>query len=813
MTTSTIGREAVLSALQKRAPRAVHLMEVVSALQLPKSSRDDVRDILEQLKGLGMAREMPGNRFRLSKRPPKGGPAPEEARRPPSGDELTGWLSRHPRGFAFVAAEDGGPDVFVPAPFVGQAMHGDRVRVHARPSSKGREGEVLEIVRRGVSRVAGLLRKRDDRQWLEPGDPRLPEAVDVVGSIPLGVKEGDEVVALIETYPRFAGDRLEARVLGTLGVRGSAAVEIEKIKIREGIEEAFSEEVLAEAQAFGTRLREEDLAGREDLRPLEFVTIDPPDARDHDDAVWAERLPGGAFRVIVAIADVSHYVRPGTAIDEAALDRATSIYLPDRVIPMLPHELSSNLASLVPDEDRLTLAVEAEVGPKGAIRKHRFIEGVMRSRARLSYQGVARALHFTEQAEPQHEAEERLELLRTLWDVSDILRKRRRKRGSLDFDLPEPEIVLDDDGEPIDILRSRTDPGVRKAYGMIEDLALLANEVVATDLFKRGIPAIYRIHGQPNETKIQLFAELASSLGYVLDEDAGEKPGKLADLLKSVEGTAHAQALNFLLLRAMQQASYNTTNVGHFALAARNYLHFTSPIRRYPDLAVHRVVRGLLRSRRVDRDALKERLAMQAAVSSRLERRAMQVDREANNLYSAILMKERIGESFDATITGLAEHGVYVMFDEPYVDARVPIDTLGEDWYELDTLGLRLVGRRSGHAFALGDRVTVRLDRVSIPERELTAAMEEKLPDDRELLSAGEPRRRRRREPQRGDGIKKKRTRAEDSDRSSKKRKRSTDSARPSRAKTKRTAAGRAKSSGAKKAARPAKTQRTKRRK
>lgn len=738
MTSSTIGREAVLKALQERAPRAMHLMEVVTALHLPKSSRDDVRDVLEQLKGLGMAREMPGNRFRLDKRPPRSAPAPRPASEPPPGDELTGWISRHPRGFAFVAAEDGGPDVFVPGAFVGHAMHGDRVRVRARPSAKGREGEVVEVVRRGVSRVAGVLRERVGRHWLEPGDPRLPEEVDVVGTIPLGVKPGEEVVALIESYPRFSGDRMEARVLGSLGVRGSAAVEIEKIKIREGIEEAFEEDVLAEAQSFGTRVRPEEIEAREDLRHLDFVTIDPPDARDHDDAVWAERLPGGSFRVIVAIADVSYYVRDGSAIDRAALDRATSIYLPDRVIPMLPHELSSNLASLVPNEDRLTLAVEAEVGPRGAIRKHRFIEGVIRSRARLSYQGVARALHFTEQAEPQHEAEKRLELLSTLWDVSVVLRARRRQRGSLDFDLPEPEIVLDDEGEPIDIRRSRTDPGVRKAYGMIEDLMLLANEAVATDLSRRGVPAIYRVHGAPDETKIAIFAELASSLGYVLDEDAGEKPRKLADFLRRVEGTAHAQALSFLLLRAMQQASYDTTNIGHFALAARNYLHFTSPIRRYPDLAVHRIVRDLVHGRRIERGELLKKLALQAAAASRLERRAMQVDREANDLYRAILMKDRVGECFDATITGVAEHGVYVAFDEPYVDARVPIDTLGDDWYELDSLGLRLVGRRSGHAFALGDRVTVRLDRVSIPERELTAAIEGTLPDDRELLAPSE---------------------------------------------------------------------------
>jgi ribonuclease R len=734
----------------------MHLMEVVLALDLPKSSRDEVRGVLEDLKELGLAREMPGNRFRLEDRKKKTGHGPEvpEASK---GDVIQGWLTKNARGFGFVAVEDGGPDVFVPAPAIGHAMHGDRVSVRARPSSKGREGEIVSVVRHGVSRIAGVLRIAGrDRAWIEPGDPRLPERADVVGTIPLGIEPGQEVVALIERFPQGENDRMEVRVLSSLGVRGSAAVEIEKIKIREGIVEEFENDVLAEAQAFGARVREEEIAIREDLRDLDLCTIDPPDARDHDDAVWAERLPGGSFRVVVAIADVSYYVREGSALDRSALERATSIYLPDRVIPMLPHELSSNLASLVPDEDRLTLAVEVEVGPKGAIRKHRFIEGVMRSRARMSYGAVARALHFTEQGEPQHEAESRRELLRTLWDVSEILRAARKRRGGLDFDLPEAQIVLGDDGEPTDVKRSRTDPGVRKAYGMIEDLMLLANEVVAADLMRRSVPAIYRVHGRPDEDRIELFAKLAKSLGYELDEDAAHTPGKLAEFLRKVEGSAHAQALNFLLLRAMQQASYDTENVGHFALAAENYLHFTSPIRRYPDLAVHRVVRALIKDRAIDVRELDERLTSQAAASSRLERRAMGVDREATDLYRAILMKDRVGEHFDATITGVAEHGIYVSFEEPFVDGRCPIDTLGDDWYELDELGLRLVGRRTGQSFSLGDRVTVRIENVSIAERQISCVLESRLPEDRDLVGGASPRRRRKPEGPPGRGGKKK---------------------------------------------------------
>ncbi|MEC7519875.1 MAG: ribonuclease R [Myxococcota bacterium] len=749
MTETQIGRNSVLKALRERAPKAMHLMEVVASLKVPKSRRDEVRDVLDELRGLGMVKEMPGNRFRMGEKPKKAAPPPPEAKksgtREKDGPGLSGWLTIHPRGFGFVAVEDGGPDVFVPGSKLKHAMHGDRVRISAQPSAKGRDGEVLEVVRHGVKRVTGVLRTKRKDAWLDTSDPRLPERVEVVGTIPLGIEDGEEVVALIQSWPKYEGDQMEARVLSALGPRGSAAVEIEKIKIREGIEEEFDEDVLAEAQSWGSEVSQEEIENREDLRDYELCTIDPPTARDHDDAVWAERLEGGGFRVIVAIADVSHYVREGTALDAAALERATSIYLPDRVIPMLPHELSSNLASLVPDEDRLCMAVEVELGAKGAIKKHRFIEGVMRSRARISYEGAARALRLSEAPAVQHAAEERRDLLTVLYDASQVLRAKRRRRGSLDFDLPEPEIVLDDQSEPIDIKRSRTDPGVRKCYAMIEDLMLLANEVVAADLSRRGLPAIYRVHGAPDEQRIDVFAELAESLGYVLDEDAGSDPRKLAKFLKRVEGTTHAQALNFLLLRAMQQATYDTANVGHFALAAKNYLHFTSPIRRYPDLAVHRVVRAIVRRKKIDKGKLQDKLRQQAAASSRLERRAMTIDREANNLYRALLMKDRTGERFEATVTGVAEHGLYVTFEEPFVEARVPIDTLGDDWYELDALGLRLVGTRTGQSFALGDRITVRLENVSIEQRELSAVVEQRLPDDRELLSPPDERRRRQR--------------------------------------------------------------------
>ncbi len=622
--------------------------------------------------------------------------------------------------------EDGGTDVFVPASKLATALHGDRVRLRTRESARGREGEVREILERGTRRVVGTLMQRRKRSWIDPEDPRLPRPIHVVGRLPLGVHPGQQVIAAIDRYPIDPREGLQVHVLSGIAPRGSAASEIERIEIREGIEEEFSRAALREAQSFGSRVSEHEIAGRTDLRALEFVTIDPATARDHDDAVYAERLSSGAFRVWVAIADVSYYVRPGTELDRAALSRGTSIYLPDRVIPMLPFELSSHLASLIPDESRLALVLEVELGPRGAVRRWHHHEAVVCSRARLSYSAVASALGFASPEGSEHdpEAEARRPLLETLFDASQVIRKKRQRRGALEFELPEPAVGLDARGEPIDIVPARSDPGLRKAYGMIEDLMLLANEVVASDLAERGLPAIYRVHAPPDPERIERFAELAYSLGFSLSSDADTEPAEIARLLRQFEGLDAAPALNYLLLRAMQQATYSTENIGHFALAAPHYLHFTSPIRRYPDLAVHRIVRDLIARTRVDRAELARSLARQAARSSRLERRAQSIDREVARIYAAVLLASRIGEEFDARITSIDTGGLWVTLEHPFVEAYCAIEHLGPHGYRVDPLGLHMVARRSGHRLSVGQQVKAELLYVSVEERTINVRVE-----------------------------------------------------------------------------------------
>ncbi len=727
-----------MDALRERAPRAMHIMEITGQIGLPKSRKEAVAHVLDQLIELGMVREMPGRRFRLmgTGRKQRGGTF--EAQRPvPVGQRLEGYVTVHPRGFAFVAAEDGGPDVFLPPHALGAALHGDRVEVVTRPSPRGREGEVVAIHARRAARITGTLRYAGGTPFLEPDDYRLRSPMAVEGDVIPEAKAGEAVVAEIVRFPQHADDQVAVAIRSVLGAQGLTKVEVEKIKIREGVIEDFPAAVREEATRFGQSVPAQDKKDREDLRELDLVTIDPDDARDHDDALFAERAPKGGFRIVIAIADVSHYVRPGSAIDEEAATRATSIYLPDRAIPMLPPELSSNLASLLPKKERLCLAVEVELTSRGGIHRYRFIEGVMRSGARLTYGGVARALGLTEEIPRQKDADARLPMLEVLLEASRALRERRMHRGALDFDLPEARAKLNEEGEPVDVVRSRQDPGVREAYRLVEEMMLLANEVVAADLTERVVPAIYRIHGRPDESKIELFCQLAASLGYDLSVESAQDPRELSRFLRRIEGTPQADTLRYLLLRSMQQAMYDVDpNVGHFGLAAKDYLHFTSPIRRYPDLAVHRVVRAVIRGEHVDAAMMSPRLRRVAAQASRLERRAMTVERDVLDLYRAILMRDRVGDEFDATVSGVDGSGIYVTFDEPFVEAFVPLDRLDDDDYQVDDLGIRLTGMRTAKSYTLGDKLRVHLLDVHIQRREIVAVPLDLLPKARERMSA-----------------------------------------------------------------------------
>jgi len=746
-TTTEALKGRILEALKRFKSRALHVGEIRGRIGLDKSEYELLVRTMETMAEEGLVKQLPGGRFRLDKKGPRrdGTAAPGGSKAAKTaktsrgrskgagattddkgGSTRTGTLTINARGFGFVATDEEGADVFVPAVGLSTAMHGDRVTVRVRVGPKGLDGRVVEIVERRVRYVGGQLHVTASGAFIEPDDDRIRVPIHVRGKPPETARTGQGVIAEVVHHPLHVNDRIEVKIVETFDPKEFVAFETRRVLLREGAAEDFSEDTMAEASALPSSVPQRDKRDRTDLRDLDLVTVDPDDAKDHDDAVWAQELPDGDFRVVVAIADVSHYVPEDSALDRDARERSCTIYLPGRAIPMLPHEISSNLASLVPKRDRLALAVDAVVGKNGAVRSYQLLEAVIRSRARLTYAGAAQALGLTTDGPDQAAAQEHLPVLKSLLQVSKLLGRQRRRRGSLDFDLPEAKVKLDEDtGNPVDVVRSREDPGLRATYKMIEETALLANEIVAQELSKRNVKTIYRVHPLPDLERLMAFSELAKSLGMEIDAEAAQDPKQLQRFLSGVSGTKHAETLSYLLLRAMQQATYSTENVGHFGLAAKEYLHFTSPIRRYPDLVVHRQVRRIARGETVARRGDGEEFAAIAELTSLNERRAMLIEREVVDLHRAMLMQNRVGEEFDARISGIGDYGLFTTIESPFVDAMVRSAVLPRDRYELDPFGIRLAGMYTGRLYSLGDKLRIRIEDVSLARRRISAVLVE----------------------------------------------------------------------------------------
>lgn len=716
-------RTAVLDLLGSE-DRPIHANEVADRLGVKPESYQGLLRLLDDLvfDGVLVAR---GQRFKLDQK--RAGAARARERR-------EGRLTVHPRGFGFVASPAAtGDDVFVNPDALGGAMHGDHVVVEiiAR-GARGAEGHIVEVKKRGTTRVSGILRRRGKSAWVELDDPRvqgplvLRTEMDTRGPEGNSGIDGQVVVAEITRFPEEPGENPEGRIIALLGRPGELSVEVKKVLFLEGIEEVHSEEAVAEAQSYGDEVPKELLRGREDLTHVPLPTIDPEDARDHDDAVWVEPTARGGYEIWVAIADVSTYVRPGTKLDEEAEKRGVSIYLPDRAIPMLPRALSSNLCSLLPGELRLCLAVHAVVDAKGAVVRSRLVRGYMKSAAKLTYGGVARALGLSAHPPREPMAEELRDGLRAAYDCARTLRTRRMRRGALDFDLPEPVVRLDEEGNPTAVEKRSTDEGVKKAYQLIEELMIFANEVVARWLIEREVPGIFRVHLPPDSKKLERLAAMCELLGIELDLDETQTPKGLQRVLASFAKHPNAQVLNSLLLRSMKQANYDIENLGHFGLASQAYLHFTSPIRRYPDLVDHRILHAALagderaRKRQLGRAADPETLEAAAIASSSNERRAMEVEREVLDVYRCFYMIDHIGERYEGTISAFVGSGAFITLDEPFVDVLVRTEDLGGT-FEIDEDGLMATNARTGEALRLGERVLVEILDVAILRRQIQA--------------------------------------------------------------------------------------------
>ncbi|HEU5338374.1 MAG TPA: ribonuclease R, partial [Sulfuricaulis sp.] len=627
-------------------------------------------------------------------------------------DMVSGRVSGHPDGFGFLIPDDEGEDLFLSPAEMRQLMHGDRAmaRVTGVDQRGRREGVVVEVLERSHTTVVGRFVMQHGMGFVVPENKRITQDVAISRGDEGGATEGQIVMAEI-TLPPTRHRPPAGRVREVLGDHMAPGMEIEVAIRAHSIPHVWPPDVQSETKGFAPEVPANAIEGRFDLREIPLVTIDGEDARDFDDAVFAEH-DGRRWRLIVAIADVSYYVKPGTALDREAYQRGNSVYFPQHVIPMLPEVLSNGLCSINPKVDRLCMACEMEIDAVGNISRYRFLEAVMRSRARLTYTKVA-AMLVDKDAALRKEYEEVVPHLEALYGLYKVLHTARMKRGAVDFELPETRIVFDADRKI-----QRIAPLQRNdAHRLIEECMLAANVCAAEILKKHKIPAPYRIHEGPTAEKLNALREFLSELGLSLG--GGDKPQAqhYSKLIKSVEKRPDSRMIQTVLLRSLSQAVYSPDNIGHFALGYPNYTHFTSPIRRYPDLLVHRAIKSILAKRPAE--IAPELAKQQGEHCSLTERRADEATREVVRWLKAEFMMDKIGEEFDGYISGVTNFGIFVELVEVYVDGLVHITALGNDYYHFDAAHHRLMGERTRQTYRLGDKVRVRVVRVDLDETKI----------------------------------------------------------------------------------------------
>ena len=635
-----------------------------------------------------------------------------------------GFGQANARGFGFIVCEGETEDVFVYQEDSGGAFDGDQVEfiITGAPIGRRREGKVIRILSHQVTKVVGLFEKHKNYGFVRPDNPRIQKDIYISDGAEQGAVAGQKVVVELLSY----GGELsspEGKVIEILGFLGEPGTDILSIVKDFELPTTFPEKVNNQALRVAKPVSEADCAGRLDLRDLITITIDGEEAKDFDDAISLTR-EGENYKLGVHIADVTNYVQEGSALDKEALKRGTSVYLADRVIPMLPPVLSNGICSLKAGEDRLTLSCIMTVSPDGELIDHILAETVIRVDAGLTYAGVVEMLTMTEasigkaempmKAKATTDEAEICEICEELATLSKAIRKRREKRGSIDFDLPETKIILDDMGKPIEIK-----PYERNvATHLIEDFMLLANETVAEEYFWREAPFLYRTHESPEADKIRKLRLFINNFGYNIRIGNGVRPRELQELLHKINGVPEEMLISRLTLRSMKRAQYSPENQGHFGLAAKHYTHFTSPIRRYPDLQIHRIIKETIRGRmNAERVEHYQKILPAVAVeSSRLERRAEEAERETIRLKKAEYMKEHLGEEFEGVISGVTKWGIYVELPNT-VEGLVHISNMWDDYYKYVEDSYELVGEMTGKVYKLGQKIRVKVTGVDLWRR------------------------------------------------------------------------------------------------
>lgn len=624
----------------------------------------------------------------------------------------TGTFIGHARGFGFVTPDAGGEDIFIPASETMGAMQKDRVlykMLHKAEKGKKADGVIVRILERGQQRIVGTFEAGSKGYgFVVADDKKIAKDIFISRENTKGAVTGHKVVVEITDYGEDRRNP-EGKVIEILGHINDPGVDILSVIRRYELAVEFPEEVYAEIEHLGTEVAEADKKGREDLRDLLTITIDGADAKDLDDAVSLKRLGNGNFELGVHIADVSHYVRENTALDKEAYARGTSVYLVDRVIPMLPHKLSNGICSLNPHVDRLALSCLMEVNGRGEVVSHRILESVINSDYRMTYTAVREILEDGTPALLERYAEI-LPMLEDMEELRQILGEKRRKRGSVNFDLPESKIILDENGKPIDIKPYEKSI----ATNMIEEFMLVCNETIAENSFWQEMPFMYRSHQEPDEDKLEKMEQFLRGFGYYLRKKDGEiHPRELQKVLQKAEETDEERIITRMVLRSMMQARYTAENGGHFGLAAKYYCHFTSPIRRYPDLEIHRMIKKMLHGELDEKASAYYRRKMPdwAKHCSKQERVAEDAERDTDALKKVEFMEDKVGQIYEGIISGVTNWGIYVELPNT-IEGMVALSQMDDDYYEFDEKKMLVFGKRTKKSYRLGDKVVVSVAKV-----------------------------------------------------------------------------------------------------
>jgi ribonuclease R len=686
-------KDAVLKYLQSKSARPLKFRELALTLRVQKKNYKTLKRVLRSLITSGEIFKTKAGHYGLSREM----------------NLITGSFEGHRDGYGFVIADKPDErDIFIPPRKTAGAMSGDRIVARVENPVR-REGSIIRILERGRKRITGELVHEGNAYYVRPKNRKFPFYIFIGPKFRGKAQSGDTVVAELTSYP-VAGRPPEGKVVKIMPPVTEPSLETAMIIEEYALPLKFPAAVQAEARQL---TEDNSLKKRKDCRSLLTVTIDGETAKDFDDAITISKSESG-FLLHVHIADVSHYVTWGSSLDIEARKRGTSVYFPGSVIPMLPEKLSNNLCSLVPKKDRPAFTVEMEFDFSGRIRRKSFYPSMINSNERMTYTSVKKIL-------VDHDPEERgrykylLESFRAMEELAGILRKIRMKRGSLDFDLPEPEIILDIQGNPEAICASERN----LAHMIIEEFMITANEVVASHLEEIGVPSLYRIHEKPDTAKLDELIPIFSSLGFRIKKTG---PGTFQSILKKIKGSREENILNILLLRSLKQAKYLPDNIGHFGLASQCYTHFTSPIRRYPDLIVHRILKeslerkGLSESKRKEHEKILPDIAIQ---SSKTERTAEEAEREIVNAMRVWFMKDKVGDEFEGVISGLNPRGLKVKLNNFFVEGFLNVSSMSDDYYRFDERNYRLIGRRNKVSYKLGQAIKVRLEKVDTEERSI----------------------------------------------------------------------------------------------